>query len=350
MIINICKEKDPIAVWWQKEKPKIASMDFPLYNTYGWNEFIELTNRLNLTHEVSAYKNWLQNNLQFGRKELTIGEYFIVDGRHELHKRINKNGVLNCANTKFILEKDGFVWITLGNNLTKSLFFTAQKKYRNFILSGKQPIRSTEFYRKITNHSGDRCEGYSYNDDIETAKITNCLIGKSSFEGYIFSLHDSNIGSDEKTKFGDDTYEIIDLNQWIFKIYNQINSFLLRNKQNYIGSIVAFGKVNYQDVGNKMNNENAIDRIIPDYLKNCHFQDLSFLETQIPEDFFETLTTDHFSKPTKYKAECEYRLSIIPLFFSNDNSGFLSNERDIKFDIEIWMNVSDYDKVIKLYK
>lgn len=135
-------------------------------------------------------------------------------------------------------------------------------------MNGKQPIRTTSYYRLIENHSGDKTEALNKMTEFETIEIKgNNSIEYLSYEGYIFSLHDENIDPKEKEKFGDDTYEITDINKWIIKITNQVDKYWLTHAKDYVGFIVMLKVVEYNDekLSNKITHEEELILNLKDF-------------------------------------------------------------------------------------
>lgn len=149
-----------------------------------------------------------------------------------------------------------------------NLFFTAPDGKDGFIKrnieSGKLLIRHIKHYWNIAGKKNrpekyDPTEGVEscyYLEDYSTTdskgsrtgvSLKNCYLKNNVHHSYyIFCLHDEKIDKQEKLKFGENTYQVVDIIAFITNIYNELSKkFQSITNAKYIGSYVFFKKVDY---------------------------------------------------------------------------------------------------------
>lgn len=269
ILFNNSKTRDPIAVWYLTEgidKQSSGNVPPPQEITLGWDAFKNKLEQEDI-HRIDINDiRWQESPPDEShfytdvRQNIVIGKYTIIDGNNSLRVKLNSDPMIKLSNIQVSLFDNNIS--TIGKfkfDKNSSLFFNANPKFRNNILAGKQPLRSSKYYREKTDHSGDSLEGVISMRNISTEKAKNITFLECANESYIISLHDKPVGV---SKFGSDLFEINDIGEWLQAVYLQVDSYWLSN-EDYVGCIVCLDKVNYS--GGKILETNSIE--IDTYLK-----------------------------------------------------------------------------------
>lgn len=242
-MINILNSVNPIGVWRQSSSAQNNKECETPQLTYGWNQFNQKILTENLTLDTIKNPTWqIDFNIRSGyRYPLTIGKYNVLDGMLSLSRKLKFERINMNDFSLHQIQKNITVVTDKKYDLNNAkLRFTAPDKYRENILSGKQPLRSTAFYRSIlikNQPSADMTEGTrslsilpEEVNGIESGYIRNVTKTILPYESHIFSLHDIHATTTEISKFGGDTYEIINLPKWISCVVHQVNEYWRQKK------------------------------------------------------------------------------------------------------------------------
>ncbi|RUA05347.1 MAG: hypothetical protein DSY43_04860 [Gammaproteobacteria bacterium] len=350
MLINNSKTRDPIAVWFLLEEINPNSekqLPPPQDITLGWDNFRKKLQQEDIPLAEIQDERWIERPPNerhcyndFGREKLLVGKYMIIDGNHSLKNKLNTDKNVKANNlTRCFLNN----LCVLGKNQVfdkdSCLFFNADPKYRENILNGKQPLRSTRYYRKNDNDSSDPMEGVTHKQRCHTDNIDQIYTELLPNEAYIFSLHDN---PDGVKKFGRDLFKINNISEWMEEIYLQVDNYWLQKKDDYVGCVVYLGKVNYsndkkiEDLGllTKDETSNLCKGLGIDTNTKIN-ETVTITNYPIAQNFFNALELGLLTKQKHYEKESEVRLIIIPLFSNKSNDGHLLNNHSEENLIEM---------------
>lgn len=351
MIVSFVKERYPIVGWFENKKP--------FNTTFGWKEFQEQLEKLGIDI-ASMPIEWRpeletisqkRNHLQKGRPDHELNQtYSIVDGLFHFYKNALSDKIEINNYTFSELSSDELYSLNLMHpHEIPTLYFSAPKKYRDYILKGNQPIRWNTYYQDLEfqnpsdNLTGDKTEGFLEQitlDQIEVegakaeSKMVNTTVSHKHFDAFIFSLHDKIISQEQRLHFGEDTFEIQDINEWSKAIITEIHQHLTAKfKNQYIGVIVVLEKCHYSDSKEIQKPIGTLRDIDPEVgLTEDHFRmlNLKFKDTKIvsnfkPKDLITDIKNDLLTKPSRYKDQSEWRLVVIPLKATTKSMGYLLN-------------------------
>jgi len=374
--------KNPIAVWYKLKKiPDGQDTDLPEL-TYGWEEFYKKIEEKSLPLHLLENTDW-DSNTDFGknrkvifRTSINIGEYTLIDGLVSLHESLKLNKAINLSNYSLFISENNLNIFTKNNYdlPNKKLYFTAPKiknndgnfiNVRANILSGKQPLGNTRLYRQRGANddeaSGDLTEGTSVSRYVKEIKkgirsgfIENVHSVKIPFESHIFSLHDETADKVEIEKFGEDTYEILNLTKWIELINKQVFLYWNKKRPDFIGTFVMFGKIDYLESKENLEITTIEDLSNNSFISfpsdaNYYIEGMDIAKHKIEFNLIEDCHKYHLSKPKKYIRECEHRLCIVPLYSNPTGDGaVLINGHDdvIKMDIEGYSAVIELKSIL----
>jgi hypothetical protein len=361
-MINILNSVNPIGVWRQSSSAQNnKECETPLL-TYGWNQFNQKILTENLTLDIIKNPAWqIDFNIRLGyRYPLTIGKYNVFDGMVSLFRKLKIERLNMNDFSLHQIQKNITVVTNKKYDLHNAkLRFTAPDKHRGNILSGKQPLRSTAFYRSILNKnrpSADMTEGtrsvsilLDEVSGIRSGYIRNITKTILPCESHIFSLHDIHANTTEISKFGNDTYEIINLPKWISCIVHEVNRYWRQKKNTYVGTFVYFGKIEYTNE-KKIETLHSISDLSDEWVfqnpdMNYKVDGLGFIRQEIHENLADDCINYHFKKSKDYSGESEHRLCIIPLYSDCHGDGPIYFDNN---DFEISMEIKNYKKFIKL--
>lgn len=366
----------PVAVWYIKEDKSISHI------TYGWEEFYNKIRDEKLPLQSIENTSWLleKDKESFGfniKENIFIGKYEVIDGLKSVYHK------LKILDNTFDLSN--FCLTVTANKLkvftpkdypleTIDLFFTANEKYHNNIINGKQPLRSSKYYRKPfklyegtiayiddNQTSMDKLEALSSLVQAKEIKeplynngyVKNVDLQKLPFDSHLFSLHDKYAAKEEIKKFGKNTYKINNIHKWIELINNEVVAYWTNKRSDFIGTFIMFGKVEYDDTSKFVTEINTFNELsnhdITGYFKNPEVtrkvDGLDVIIKEIEKNIFEDCKKYIFTKPNKYMKESEHRLCIVPFYSNKYADGLLDFYLE---DNIIEMDINHYNQVITL--
>ena len=352
MIISFLKEKYPIAKWESVDKEET-------FFTFGWNEFSKSLKRYGI-YPGNLSSQWRHENetreavqkfLMDGRAMTQIDDWTISDGALLIYNNLAKEYNLGAKIIRVFDSEETREFYTLSllhECCIPELFFTAQEKHRNNILAGKQPIRWIDYYRSLEENMAkqsqhgsavfDHNEGFSNITNIGSISEGNFLASKitireRALNAIIFSFHTNEIDDEARGSFGEDTYKIVDLQNWVKNILQTTTEYfktMQTSKHPLIGIIAYLGPVNYvasRATLIERGSQTDLSEIIrAEKGAKVRMQDVRIFkdDNAVFEEFFNEVKTSMFTKDQRYASQSEWRLCIMGIVANHEGCGYLS--------------------------
>ena len=355
MSISFLRNRYPIALWLKGSN--IADI------TFGWNDFRSKAKSIN--GSITLPIQWIERKesqdeileyLYQGRKSFILESYEIIDGINSIYDSIAEKAIFKNLTISGFPSNDFYPLCLLKKEEIPQLYFTAPKEFISNILKGNQPIRWSTYYRaneqlEEENLTFDKTEGAETIEEVEEInfppKYKNHVAKRLSFvsthfDGLIFSMHDDKISSEQKVHFGKEegiTFRISDIDEWCKSIMNEVHNYLMKNSvslhhskkiKNFIGTISIIGKCSYKGskaVRSKDQDFSSSKLYDNQLIRNTGTTRLigtTLIKQTIPNDLFESIENDFFTKPLIYKPQSEWRLAIIPIWADNKGVGYIN--------------------------
>ncbi len=295
--------------------------------------------------------------MRLGENNL-FGNYLIKDIQTYAKQYIsNGNSNVRFSNGEIRIFDD--ITLISDKDITKTkLFFTAPNGIaKQNIEKGTYLIRNIKHYQKHTENGKpgkyDPTEGMVASYYLEDYCVVGSNGGKlhlcdtylkdlSPHNFYIFCFHDEIITNAAQSKFGSNTYQIIDIKEWIKRIYEKLNNHFIKSNSDFVGSYIFFKKVDYS--GKKIVKIPPL--LIQDDSKltissdNYHKHIEGSPPLPKPKDMAETIEQTCFQKTPEYAEQSEWRLVVYPLFLNE--KGCKGCEDD---EIEVSINAKKLQKI-----